>query len=59
MIIDKPTITEQEWHKEVAAILKQYIFLKLPKRSTRLARKLFKDGYSPKDAAGILLLNSQ
>lgn len=49
----------QEWSKNLVEILKKYPFLKWQTRKTdRLAKRLFKEGYTPESAAGLIILNS-
>ncbi|MNK26420.1 hypothetical protein D3C87_447560 [compost metagenome] len=56
---DKANIEYDEWSKSVITILKNRPFLKWQtKKNIRLAKRLFKDGYTPESAAGLIILNS-
>lgn len=50
--------TYDDFEKEVAKRLKQYVFIKLKSKHVRLCRSLFKKGYTVADTVGMLILNS-
>ena len=51
-------ISFDEFQKEVANRLKAYVLLKFTSKHVKLCRKLYKQGYTIADTAGILILNS-
>ena len=48
----------EDFEKEVAKRLKQYVLIKLNSKHVKLCRKLFKQGYTVADTVGMLILNS-
>lgn len=52
------TLSWDDFQKECADRLKQYVLIKLTVKHVKLARKLWREGYSVADAVGMLILNS-
>jgi hypothetical protein len=48
----------EDFEKEVASRLKQYVLVKLNSKHVKLCRKLFRQGYTVADTVGMLILNS-
>lgn len=49
----------KEFEKQVATQLKKYPFLKWQnKKTSRLVKKLFKEGYDVKNTVGLCILNN-
>ena len=48
----------EDFEKEVASRLKQYVLVKLNSKHVKLCRNLFRQGYTVADTVGMLILNS-
>jgi len=54
----KEGMTWREFDSICANLLKQYFLLDRNKKTLKLAKKLYNQNYSPREASGLLILNN-
>ena len=53
----KNSIEWKEFDSKIAELLKNYFLIKLGVKDLRLAKKLWRQGYTPEEASGLIVLN--